>query len=91
MSQLVLNSLLPSAMLEASALLEVLAILQRSCVHRYLPTFFDATSPNSHRHVQIKILKDCLEDKKAPFGVDLLIPQVGGAARKTNVSDWVVT
>lgn len=30
-------------------------------------------------------LKSHLEDKNAPFGVDLLIPQVGGSARKTNV------
>ncbi|KAI0080612.1 2-nitropropane dioxygenase [Panus rudis PR-1116 ss-1] len=29
-------------------------------------------------------LKANLEDKNAPFGVDLLIPQVGGSARKTN-------
>ncbi|KAH9951289.1 2-nitropropane dioxygenase [Amylocystis lapponica] len=29
-------------------------------------------------------LKSYLEDKDAPFGVDLLIPQVGGGARKTN-------
>jgi hypothetical protein len=29
-------------------------------------------------------LKSHLEDKNAPFGVDLLIPQVGGSARKTN-------
>ncbi|KAI5124335.1 hypothetical protein M0805_008942 [Coniferiporia weirii] len=29
-------------------------------------------------------LKSYLEDKDAPFGVDLLIPQVGGSARKTN-------
>lgn len=29
-------------------------------------------------------LKASLEDKNAPFGVDLLIPQVGGTARKTN-------
>ncbi|EJU03736.1 2-nitropropane dioxygenase [Dacryopinax primogenitus] len=33
---------------------------------------------------QIKILKDNLKDKNAPFGVDLLLPQVGGNARKTN-------
>lgn len=32
-------------------------------------------------------LKDHLEDKNAPFGVDLLLPQVGGNARKTN-SDY---
>lgn len=31
-------------------------------------------------------LKEELVDKNAPFGVDLLIPQVGGSARKTNVS-----
>eukprot|EP00429_Kryptoperidinium_foliaceum_P134070 CAMPEP_0176275034 /NCGR_PEP_ID=MMETSP0121_2-20121125/47031_1 /TAXON_ID=160619 /ORGANISM="Kryptoperidinium foliaceum, Strain CCMP 1326" /LENGTH=346 /DNA_ID=CAMNT_0017615245 /DNA_START=18 /DNA_END=1058 /DNA_ORIENTATION=- len=29
-------------------------------------------------------LKENLKDKSAPFGVDLLIPQVGGGARKTN-------
>ena len=33
---------------------------------------------------QIKLLKEGLNDKTAPFGVDLLIPQVGGNARKTN-------
>merc|ERR1719362_2098550 len=32
----------------------------------------------------IKMLKDDLVDKSAPFGVDLLLPQVGGGARKTN-------
>ena len=31
-------------------------------------------------------LKSHLEDQNAPFGVDLLIPQIGGNARKTNVS-----
>lgn len=35
---------------------------------------------------QIKVLKDDLKDKSAPFGVDLLLPQIGGSARKTNVS-----
>lgn len=30
-------------------------------------------------------LKSHLEDKDAPFGVDLALPQVGGNARKTNV------
>ncbi|KAJ8519884.1 hypothetical protein ONZ45_g3207 [Pleurotus djamor] len=29
-------------------------------------------------------LKSHLEDKNAPFGVDLLLPQLGGSARKTN-------
>jgi NAD(P)H-dependent flavin oxidoreductase YrpB (nitropropane dioxygenase family) len=34
---------------------------------------------------QIHELKKDLKDKNAPFGVDLLLPQVGGNARKTNV------
>merc|ERR1711861_14019 len=29
-------------------------------------------------------LKNGLHDKNAPFGVDLLLPQAGGSARKTN-------
>ncbi|EAS29079.3 oxidoreductase [Coccidioides immitis RS] len=33
---------------------------------------------------QIQELKSFLNDKNAPFGVDLLLPQVGGNARKTN-------
>ncbi|KAL9091572.1 MAG: hypothetical protein Q9159_001310 [Coniocarpon cinnabarinum] len=33
---------------------------------------------------QIAELKGFLDDKNAPFGVDLLLPQVGGGARKTN-------
>ncbi|KAK2797261.1 hypothetical protein FQN50_009269 [Emmonsiellopsis sp. PD_5] len=33
---------------------------------------------------QIAELKSFLVDKNAPFGVDLLLPQVGGNARKTN-------
>ncbi|KAJ3966594.1 2-nitropropane dioxygenase [Lentinula raphanica] len=33
---------------------------------------------------QIRAIKDDLVDKNAPFGVDLLLPQVGGNARKTN-------
>lgn len=32
---------------------------------------------------QIAELKGYLKDKNAPFGVDLLLPQVGGSARKT--------
>lgn len=40
-------------------------------------------SPESLRKT-IKMLKDDLVDKSAPFGVDLLLPQVGGGARKTN-------
>jgi hypothetical protein len=35
---------------------------------------------------QIRAIKDSLDDKNAPWGVDLLIPQIGGNARKTNVS-----
>ncbi len=33
---------------------------------------------------QISTLKGFLNDKNAPFGVDLLLPAVGGSARKTN-------
>ncbi|KAJ8079592.1 hypothetical protein AAF712_012613 [Marasmius tenuissimus] len=33
---------------------------------------------------QIKAVKQDLKDPNAPFGVDLLLPQVGGNARKTN-------
>ncbi|KAF3065210.1 putative nitronate monooxygenase [Daldinia childiae] len=33
---------------------------------------------------QIDELKSYLHDKNAPFGIDLLLPQVGGKARKTN-------
>jgi len=33
---------------------------------------------------QIDFLKADLVDKNAPFGIDLLLPQVGGSARKTN-------
>ncbi|KAF3388879.1 putative nitronate monooxygenase [Penicillium rolfsii] len=33
---------------------------------------------------QVAELKSYLKDKNAPFGVDLLLPQVGGNARKTN-------
>lgn len=33
---------------------------------------------------QIAELKSFLKDKNAPFGVDLLLPQVGGGARATN-------
>lgn len=33
---------------------------------------------------QVAELKSFLNDKKAPFGVDLLLPQVGGSARATN-------
>ena len=32
---------------------------------------------------QIAELKSYLNDKNAPFGIDLLLPQVGGNARKT--------
>src|SRR5262245_14786 len=42
-------------------------------------------SPKMLREM-IAELKELLVDKKTPFGVDLLLPQVGGSARKTNVS-----
>lgn len=34
--------------------------------------------------MQIDEIKADLKDKNAPFGIDLLLPQVGGSARKTN-------
>mmetsp|Transcript_85824 Transcript_85824/g.134205 ORF Transcript_85824/g.134205 Transcript_85824/m.134205 type:complete len:365 (-) Transcript_85824:83-1177(-) len=34
--------------------------------------------------LKLEELKENLNDPNAPFGVDLLIPQVGGSARKTN-------
>jgi len=40
-------------------------------------------TPKILRH-QIQAVKASLNDKNAPFGVDLLIPQIGGSARKTN-------
>jgi hypothetical protein len=39
--------------------------------------------------LQIQSLKKDLRDPNAPFGVDLLLPQVGGGARKTNVRHLV--
>lgn len=33
---------------------------------------------------RIHDIKKYLDDKDAPFGIDLLLPQVGGSARKTN-------
>lgn len=38
----------------------------------------------AYLRAQIAEVKEYLNDKNAPFGVDLLIPQVGGSARKTN-------
>lgn len=32
---------------------------------------------------QIDEMKSFMNDKNAPFGIDLLLPQVGGNARKT--------
>ena len=46
-------------------------------------TRFFLNNPSS----QIQAIKAGLVDKSLPFGVDLLIPQVGGSARKTNVSE----
>lgn len=41
----------------------------------YTPSFLKA---------QIQRIKEGLTDKNAPFGIDLLLPKVGGGARKTN-------
>jgi NAD(P)H-dependent flavin oxidoreductase YrpB (nitropropane dioxygenase family) len=40
-------------------------------------------TPN-HLRKEIAELKRLLVDKSSPFGIDLLLPQVGGNARKTN-------
>jgi NAD(P)H-dependent flavin oxidoreductase YrpB (nitropropane dioxygenase family) len=40
-------------------------------------------SPKALR-MNIDEIKENLNDQNAPFGVDLLLPQVGGSARKTN-------
>ena len=45
-------------------------------------------SPSTLRKA-IADLKSKLTDPKAPFGIDLLLPQVGGNARKTN-KDYTV-
>ena len=45
-------------------------------------------SPSTLRKA-IADLKSKLNDPKAPFGIDLLLPQVGGNARKTN-KDYTV-
>lgn len=39
-------------------------------------------SPDGLRQ-QIEELKSYMDNKNAPFGVDILLPQVGGNARKT--------
>ena len=45
-------------------------------------------SPASLRKA-IAEMKSKMTNPKAPFGVDLLIPQVGGNARKTNKVRWI--
>jgi len=40
-------------------------------------------SPNALSETMDRVV-ELLDDKNAPFGVDLLLPQVGGSARKTN-------
>ena len=79
------NSLLQSPMLEDLESLEVLVTHQRSCARTYVLALGALSIPELTGHAQIKELKEGLKDKNAPFGVDLLLPQVGGSARKTNV------
>ena len=65
----------------------VSVIHRRSCEGRYV-NFTLPSHPGAGSHTitpQIQAIKDDLKDKNAPFGVDLLLPQVGGSARKTNV------
>lgn len=49
-----------------------------------LGVFGGVTYKPSIFRAKLKELKENLKDPNAPFGVDLLIPQVGGSARKTN-------
>ena len=58
--------------------------LRRSILLRDLDTLTRTTYSLSSS--QIKEIKSGLKDPNGPFGVDLLLPQVGGNARKTNVS-----
>lgn len=44
--------------------------------HRQTPKILQQT---------IDEFKSYLENKDAPFGIDILMPQIGGSARKTNV------
>jgi len=44
-------------------------------------------SPKQLR-AEIQLLKSLLDDKDAPFGVDLLLPQVGGNNARATNSDY---
>lgn len=59
----------------------------RSQVRRHVPCVH--VPPLISWSLQIHALKQDLHDKNAPFGVDLLIPQIGGNARKTNVGPFL--
>lgn len=45
---------------------------------------FRATTDFSLSLLGGSIIQEALDDKNAPFGVDLALPQIGGNARKTN-------
>lgn len=62
----------------------------RSFVSRYVQQSPHPLCTYPRAPLQIQELKSHLNDKNAPFGVDLLIPQVGGNARKTNVRSYVI-
>lgn len=49
-------------------------LLSSKTIYRYTPEMLK---------VQIDEIKSHLVDKNAPFGVDLLLPQIGGNARAT--------
>ena len=81
------------SLLTAAALFSLLdqaasATRPKSCAHRYVALVPPSVPAHLSRcsRAKIKAIKDDLVDKNAPFGVDLLLPQVGGNARKTNVS-----
>ncbi len=52
--------------------------------HIRWPPLTIVSTANEMLKEMIAELKSLLRDPSLPFGVDLLIPQVGGSARKTN-------
>jgi len=87
MSLQVPSLLLRSLMQEVWVLLAVLVIPPRFFANRYRNS--EMNNPRRclmQSRPQIQLIKKDLKNKNAPFGVDLLLPQVGGSARKTNVS-----
>jgi hypothetical protein len=57
---------------------------QYNVLQHFRVYFLTHSNLNIIEHIQINDLKANLDDKDGPFGIDLLLPQVGGSARKTN-------